>query len=78
VTFGCEREFKMRRFDDNSEVHSIMLKHGSLLVMSGETQHFWQHSIPKKSLKKDSTIDLFSSEIRSGEERINLTFRHIH
>jgi alkylated DNA repair dioxygenase AlkB len=77
VTLGCEREFKMRRFDDNSDVHSIMLKHGSLLVMSGETQHFWQHSIPKQSLKKDLMLDLFSSEISSGEERINLTFRHI-
>lgn len=39
------------------------LTSGSLLVMSGTTQHFWKHSIPKSS--------------RSGP-RINLTYRYFH
>jgi alkylated DNA repair dioxygenase AlkB len=41
----------------------IELSHGSLLIMQGELQHFWQHQVPKtKEIKK---------------ERINLTFRVI-
>jgi alkylated DNA repair dioxygenase AlkB len=37
------------------------LNHGSLLVMSGTTQHYWKHEIPKVSLPVSP--------------RINLTFR---
>jgi alkylated DNA repair dioxygenase AlkB len=39
------------------------LTSGSLLVMSGTTQHFWKHSIPKTS---------------RSEPRINLTYRYFH
>ncbi|KAG8385891.1 hypothetical protein BUALT_Bualt03G0092200 [Buddleja alternifolia] len=47
----------------NSDQHAFMLKHGSLLVMSGYTQRDWLHSVPKR-VKADSV-------------RINLTFRRI-
>ena len=77
VTFGCERTFKMRRYDDKSEVHNIILTHGSLLVMSGETQHYWQHMIPKQKINTNDTMSMFGSEIQNGTERINLTFRDI-
>ena len=76
VSFGCERTFKMRRYEDNSDVHNIMLKHGSLLLMDGETQHHWQHMIPKQKLKVDE-LGLFDQQIKNGIERINLTFRKI-
>ena len=49
--------------NDKSEKISIPLKHGTLLIMGGEMQHFWQHSAPKrKKIKK---------------ARVNLTFRKI-
>ena len=36
---------------------SILLEHGSLLVMGGKTQHFWKHQIPKsKKYYKELTI----------------------
>ncbi len=78
VTFGCERIFRLRRYEDKNDKLDIPLTHGSLLVMDGATQHNWQHMIPKKSFKKEQNLDLFNSEISKGIERINLTFRHIH
>jgi len=63
VNFGETRDFIIRRNDDNSVKITIPLKHGTLLVMSGELQHFWQHSVPKRKTVKGS--------------RFNLTFRQI-
>ena len=42
---------------------SIQLENGSLLVMKGTTQTFWQHSLPKTA--------------KIAKPRINLTFRTI-
>ena len=64
VNFGATRRFLLRRFDDNKEKIEIPLKHGTFLLMRGETQHFWQHSVPK--------------EAKVNENRLNLTFRIIN
>ncbi len=58
------RRFQLRRIDDPKEKIELPLKHGTLLIMQGETQHFWQHAVPKE--KKIKNI------------RFNLTFRVIH
>ena len=63
VNFGEERDF-MLRLNDKSTKISIPLKHGTLLLMSGELQHYWQHSVPKRLKIKGS--------------RFNLTFRVIN
>ncbi|MCW5517398.1 alpha-ketoglutarate-dependent dioxygenase AlkB family protein [Muriicola sp. Z0-33] len=63
VSFGQERFFHLRHKWDKSLKHKILLEHGSLLLMAGETQHYWQHQIPKTS--------------QAVRERINLTFRVI-
>jgi alkylated DNA repair dioxygenase AlkB len=56
-----------RRFDLKHTTlgikHQFQLSAGSLLIMAGETQHFWKHQLPK------------SKKVTSG--RINLTFRKI-
>ncbi|KAG4123930.1 hypothetical protein ERO13_D10G007800v2 [Gossypium hirsutum] len=52
---------KRSRKSSQDDQHSFMLKHGSLLVMRGNTQRDWLHSVPKRA--KVETI------------RINLTFR---
>ncbi|PIN01222.1 DNA oxidative demethylase [Handroanthus impetiginosus] len=54
---------KRSKKQNNSDQHAFVLKHGSLLVMSGYTQRDWLHSVPKR-VKADSL-------------RINLTFRRI-
>jgi alkylated DNA repair dioxygenase AlkB len=62
VNFGAERKFQIKHNETN-EKHEIILKHGSLLIMKGELQHFWKHQVPKQK-------DIL-------KERVNLTFRVI-
>lgn len=64
VNFGATRKFQFRRIDDHKEKFELELKHGTLLIMGGTTQHFWQHQVPKTATKIG--------------ERLNLTFRVIN
>ncbi|MHA8050221.1 alpha-ketoglutarate-dependent dioxygenase AlkB family protein [Aquirufa sp. ROCK-SH2] len=63
LNLGATRRFLFRKKSNNSEKIEFHLKHGSLLIMRGEIQHFWQHAAPKEKAVK--------------EARINLTFRVI-
>jgi hypothetical protein len=64
VSFGESRVFQMRhKFRKEIKRVDIPLTHGSILLMRGATQHFWQHQIPKSS--------------KQLQTRINLTFRNI-
>lgn len=64
LSFGGERSFKFRhRTRKDLKPVSITLRHGSLLLMQGPTQHHWLHHIPKTA--------------RFVQPRINLTFRHV-
>ena len=63
ISFGSLRKFKLRhkKMTGVKTKLDLELEHGSLLVMSGETQHFWKHCMPKtKAMIKP---------------RVNLTFR---
>ncbi|OYW82339.1 MAG: alpha-ketoglutarate-dependent dioxygenase AlkB [Sphingobacteriia bacterium 28-36-52] len=62
ISFGAERKFNFKH-KITQEKKQIILQHGSLLVMKGTTQSFWQHQLPPSKLIKDV--------------RINLTFRTI-
>lgn len=65
VSFGETRRFQLRhKLDKSLDKVEITLTHGSLLIMKGSTQHFWQHQIPKTA--------------KSLRERTNLTFRIIN
>lgn len=65
VSFGETRRFQLRhKLDKSLDKVEITLTHGSILIMKGSTQHFWQHQIPKSA--------------KSLRERINLTFRIIN
>ncbi|NER19132.1 alpha-ketoglutarate-dependent dioxygenase AlkB family protein [Spongiivirga citrea] len=63
LSFGEERYFNLRHKKDKTQKHKLLLNHGSLLLMKGETQHHWHHQIPKTSKQIGS--------------RINLTFRQL-
>ena len=63
LSFGAERKFLFKHKQTKQTV-SVVLEHGSLLVMKGATQSNWLHSLPKS---KNIT-----------QPRINLTFRTIH
>jgi alkylated DNA repair dioxygenase AlkB len=62
VNFGATRKFQLKHLNTKEKLE-IELTHGSLLIMQGQLQHFWQHQIPKTS--------------KPVGERINLTFRVI-
>jgi alkylated DNA repair dioxygenase AlkB len=63
VSLGAARIFELRRWHDKDLKISLELAHGSLLLMLGETNHYWEHRIPKTKL----TTGI----------RINITFRII-
>ena len=64
VSFGAERDFHLRHKNiKNLDKIQMKLKNGSLMFMLSETQHYWQHSIPKR--------------LKVKGQRINLTFRKI-
>jgi len=63
LSLGADRTFRLRHKKVKTQKKNLILQHGSLLLMAGETQHRWQHCIPKS--KKDI------------KPRINLTFRVI-
>lgn len=62
VNFGATRKFQLRHVITKEKLE-IELMHGSLLIMQGELQHYWQHQVPKTS--------------KPVGERVNLTFRVI-
>ncbi len=62
LSFGAERKFSFKH-KVNKQTHSLLLEHGSLLEMKGETQTNWLHRLPPtKTIQKP---------------RVNLTFRTI-
>lgn len=66
ISLGAERDLLLRRKTGRVRGErsvKLRLPHGSLLIMSGDTQHNWQHALPRRT--------------RLSEPRINLTFRRI-
>lgn len=62
LSFGAERKFLFKH-KQTKQIISLVLEHGSLLIMKDATQRNWLHSLPKS---KDIV-----------QPRINLTFRTI-
>ncbi|WP_310555719.1 alpha-ketoglutarate-dependent dioxygenase AlkB [Flavobacterium sp.] len=62
LSFGAERKFAFKH-KETKETVSLILEHGSLLVMKGTTQTNWFHRLPPTKL--------------ITKPRINLTFRFI-
>jgi alkylated DNA repair dioxygenase AlkB len=63
VSLGAERRFCLRHRRRRDLKIDLPLPHGSLLCMSGATQHHWLHALPKTR--------------RPAGERINLTLRQV-
>ncbi|KAF2329564.1 alpha-ketoglutarate-dependent dioxygenase AlkB family protein [Flavobacterium ginsenosidimutans] len=62
VSFGAERKFAFKH-KESKETVSMILEHGSLLVMKDETQTHWLHRLPPTKTTQ--------------KPRVNLTFRTI-
>ncbi len=63
LSLGATRRFVLKALREPSRKLEIALPHGSLLVMSGDTQQRYRHALPRTA--------------RPVAERINLTFRQI-
>lgn len=63
ISLGAVRAFRFKHKSKKNCVEKLYLKSGSLLLMSGETQHHWKHEVPKSK--------------KILKPRINLTFRAI-
>jgi len=63
LTFGASRIFQLRPYGKKEPKLNIELSDGSLLLMGGESQHYWEHQIPKTK--------------KVLAPRINLTFRKL-
>jgi alkylated DNA repair dioxygenase AlkB len=63
LSLGAARRFDLRRRGTSAIEHSLLLPHGSLLVMAGATQHHWQHQVAKTRSQQSP--------------RLNLTFRWV-
>ena len=62
LSFGAERKFAFKH-KTSKETVALVLQHGSLLIMKGQTQTHWLHRLPPTK--------------RIHTPRINLTFRTI-
>lgn len=62
LSFGAERKFAFKH-KESKETISLILEHGSLLIMKGSTQSYWLHRLPPTK--------------RISKPRVNLTFRMI-
>jgi len=62
MSFGAERKFAFKH-KQNKQTVSVILEHGSLLVMKDDTQTHWLHRLPPTKLTQ--------------KPRVNLTFRTI-
>ena len=63
VSLGSTRYFHLKHLKQKERRFKFLLDHGSLLMMGGPMQHFWQHQIAKTK--------------QQIGPRINLTFRKI-
>lgn len=63
ISLGGERMFHFQHKIKKELKQKFVLAPGSLLIMAGETQHFWKHQLPKTK--------------KQVAPRINLTFRQI-
>jgi alkylated DNA repair dioxygenase AlkB len=62
LSLGATRKFRIRH-NITRETQTFLAGNGTLIIMAGTMQQFWQHEVPKTKLNVG--------------ERINLTFRQV-
>lgn len=71
LSFGAERKFSFKHKETKEKV-SLILEHGSLLVMKGTTQTHWLHRLPPTRLVKRPRINLTFRTIKQRESTLAL------
>lgn len=65
ISLGAERRFLFRHKHKELKA-GILLQHGSLLLMAGQSQQCWQHSVPKAALITQPRINLTWRQYQPG------------
>ncbi|WP_313035704.1 alpha-ketoglutarate-dependent dioxygenase AlkB family protein [Acinetobacter sp.] len=63
LSFGATRKFSFKHKTSQEKV-DLLLQHGQLIVMRGQTQQYWKHTLRKST--------------KIMEPRVNLTFRYFY
>jgi alkylated DNA repair dioxygenase AlkB len=63
LSLGASRRFLLRARDGSTRSTTLMLTHGSLLLMGGACQHLYRHAVPRTRA--------------AVAARLNLTFRWV-
>ena len=64
LSLGAVRDFRLKhRTRRDVDPVTVNLGHGDLLLMAGNTQHAWLHTVPRRA--------------GVSQPRVNLTFRHL-
>ena len=66
ISLGAERRFLIRQ-GSSGPSKSMDLEHGSRLMMQEDSQHVWQHSVPKTKRPVGLRINLTFRKIRSQD-----------
>jgi alkylated DNA repair dioxygenase AlkB len=72
LSLGAERDFRIRPYRGAAhEAITLKLENGSLLLMEGESQERFEHSLPKRARVADARINLTWRWVgaRNGSER---------
>jgi alkylated DNA repair dioxygenase AlkB len=64
LSLGATRRFDLRYKPDKTRIHRFSLPSGTLLIMKGELQSYWEHQVPQQK--------------NIVNERINLTYRNVN
>lgn len=68
LSFGAERKFAFKH-KQTKETISLLLEHGSLLVMKGITQTHWLHRLPTTKTVHTPRVNLTFRTIVNGDSR---------
>jgi alkylated DNA repair dioxygenase AlkB len=64
LSFGATRDLVFHNKINSTITYKLPLHHGDLIIMRGETQKKWKHSIPKRLKVKNCQINLTFQFVR--------------
>jgi alkylated DNA repair dioxygenase AlkB len=67
VSLGQTRKFRIRH-NTSRRTQDFLLGHGSLLIMAGRMQQYWQHEVPKTKKPVDPRINLTYRKIQTTSQ----------
>jgi alkylated DNA repair dioxygenase AlkB len=66
LSLGATRAFQIRH-NGTKETTSFTVDNGTLIIMAGKMQQFWQHTVPKTTKPVGERINLTFRQIQSGK-----------